>query len=81
MFSSQANIRKLQDIIAEIITSNEHIYLKDTTFDVHFFKKPRGWAWRQILNLKKHRFTKQIFTQKNNNDSICGARTILVDKS
>lgn len=52
-------------IIEEIVTSNKHINLGETDFDIQFFKIPRSTEQSRIFNLRKNRHTKRIITQIN----------------
>ncbi|XP_072400453.1 uncharacterized protein [Diabrotica undecimpunctata] len=77
--SADTNMDSLLQHLENILTSNDTVLLADTKFDIQIFKMPRGSGRRRrMINLSEDRRTKKSITQIKNNDTLCGARAVIV---
>ncbi|KAK7605181.1 hypothetical protein V9T40_007039 [Parthenolecanium corni] len=70
-------VKKLQDKIIQILTSDESVNLTECTFNIHVVNLPRGAKPTKILNLATDVRTKRCIVQIKNNDFLCCPRAIV----
>ncbi|CAH1103834.1 unnamed protein product [Psylliodes chrysocephalus] len=75
--TTNINVDNILDHIENIVTSNQEVDIRGTSFDVQIFKMPRGKGRPKIINLTENRLTKRSITRINNSDNLCGPRAII----